>query len=252
MSMKLLRWLKPKAEGNSSNFGICISYPKSGRTWLRVMLDQLDVGLDYTHGGSAFHSKDFRSAEAFFGRQPLLFLHRDPIDTTISGYFHVTRREAWRGLFQGDLSSYVRDPRFGIERTLRFNAMWLAAISERDDVLITRYETLHSDAPSELRRIAKWLNVEPDEEKITIAINAGRFETMRNKESSGQSDERYGHRLRTTDVTDSDSFKVRRGIVGGYRDYLTEDETLYCKNVMERYGSLIGHKHSLHSGSVGG
>ncbi|TIV42435.1 MAG: sulfotransferase domain-containing protein, partial [Mesorhizobium sp.] len=86
----------------------------------------------------------------------------------------------------------VRDPQFGIERTLRFNAMWLAAIRERDDVLITRYETLHSDAASELRQIAKWLNVEPDEEEITKAIDVGRFESMRNKESSGQSDERYG------------------------------------------------------------
>ncbi|RWM17295.1 MAG: sulfotransferase domain-containing protein [Mesorhizobium sp.] len=236
MTMKLLRWLKPKAEGNSSNLGLCISYPKSGRTWLRVMLDQLVVGLDYTHGGSAFHRRDFRSVEAFLGKLPLLFLHRNPIDTTISGYFHVTKREAWRGLFQGDLLSYVRDPRFGIERTLRFNAMWLAAISERDDVLITRYETLHSDARSELRRIAKWLNVEPDEEKITKAIDAGRFDSMRSKESSGQSDECYGHRLRPVDRTDSDSFKVRRGIVGGYKDYLTENEISYCKNIMERYG----------------
>ncbi|RWB50972.1 MAG: hypothetical protein EOQ42_25710, partial [Mesorhizobium sp.] len=146
-------------------------------------------------------------------KRPLIFLHRNPIDTTISGYFHVTKREAWRGLFQGDLSSFVRDPQFGIERTLRFNAMWLAAIRERDDVLITRYETLHSDAASELRQIAKWL-----------------------KESSGQSDERYGHRLRTVDSTDSDSFKVRRGVVGGYKDYLTEKEILYCKNIMENYG----------------
>jgi hypothetical protein len=234
--MKLLQWLKPQAEGNSSNLGLCISYPKSGRTWLRVMLDQLVVGLDYTHGGSAFHRKDFRSADAFLGKRPLIFLYRNPIDTTISGYFHVTKREAWRGLFQGDLSSYVRDPHFGIERTLRFNAMWLAAISERDDVLITRYETLHSDALSELRRIAKWLKVEPDEGEITKAINAGRFETMRAKESSGQSDERYGHRLRTADSTDSDSFKVRRGVVGGYKDYLAEKEILYCNDMMERYG----------------
>ncbi|TIP58449.1 sulfotransferase domain-containing protein [Mesorhizobium sp.] len=236
MTMKLLQWLKPEAEGNSSNLGLCISYPKSGRTWLRVMLDQLVVGLDYTHGGSAFHRKDFRSADAFLGKRPLIFLYRNPIDTTISGYFHVTKREAWRGLFQGDLSSYVRDPHFGIERTLRFNAMWLAAIRERDDVLITRYETLHSDALSELRRIAKWLKVEPDEEEITKAINAGRFETMRAKESSGQSDERYGHRLRTADSTDSDSFKVRRGVVGGYKDYLAEKEILYCKDMMESYG----------------
>ncbi len=234
--MKLLRWLRPKAQENSSNLGLCISYPKSGRTWLRVMLDQLEVCLDYSHGGSAFHSKSFRSAEAFLGKRPLLFLHRNPIDTTISGYFHVTKREAWRDLFQGDLSSFVRDPRFGIERTLRFNAMWLAAISERDDVLITRYETLHSDAVSELRRIAKWLKVEPDEDKIGKAIDAGRFDSMKSKESSGQYDERYGHRLRTADATDSDSFKVRRGLVGGYKDYLTEEEILYCEKVMESYG----------------
>ena len=59
---------------------------------------------------------------------------------------------------------------------------------------------------------------------------------MKSKESSGQYDERYGHRLRTADTTDSDSFKVRRGLVGGYKDYLTEEEILYCEKLMESYG----------------
>ena len=212
-----------------TEIGLCISYPKSGRTWLRVMLDELAVPLRFSHGGSAFHSRDFRSPGKFLGKKKILFLHRDPIDTTISGYFQVTKREAWRNLFDGSVSEFVRDDRLGIVRTLRFNSMWLDVASNNEAVLVTTYESLHSDPVSELHKIANWFGVSVSNERLEKAVAAGRFDTMRAQEATGGYEESYQHRLRPANADDPDSFKVRKGVVGGYRQYLTEDDIAFCK-----------------------
>jgi hypothetical protein len=63
------------------------SSPKSGRTWLRVMLDNLDVDAAYTHDRS--DHKDLRdiaqvSPEKRYKRHRSLFVTRDLCDTVVS------------------------------------------------------------------------------------------------------------------------------------------------------------------------
>lgn len=228
--MKLRYLLRQKAE---EGLGACISYPKSGRTWLRVMLDELGVPLEYAHGGSAFHQDRFRKPTHFLGRRKrVLFLHRDPIDTTVSGYFQVTKREAWRGLFEGTISEFVRSP-LGISRTLSFNSMWLKAASD-ETALVSTYEALHHDPAAELRRICHWFGISPDDTQLAGAKQAGNFETMKAKEASGGYESSYDHRLRPADAADPNSFKVRRGVVGGYRQYLSEEDVEFCNNAIGR------------------
>ena len=48
---KTLKALQLGSERRDSE-GTVISFPKSGRTWLRVMLDRLGVSMHYTHAGS--------------------------------------------------------------------------------------------------------------------------------------------------------------------------------------------------------
>ena len=36
----------------SEDLGVVVSFPKSGRTWLRVMLDKLNLPMRYTHAVS--------------------------------------------------------------------------------------------------------------------------------------------------------------------------------------------------------
>ena len=218
-----------KKKNIETEVGLCISYPKSGRTWLRVMLDELGVPLRFSHGGSAFHSRNFRPPRYFLDKKRALFLHRDPIDTTISGYFQVTKREAWRNLFNGSVSEFIRDDKLGIVRTLRFNSMWLDAASNNEAVLVTTYESLHSDPISELRKIANWFGVSVSNEQLEKAVVAGRFDTMKAQEATGGYEESYHHRLRPANPDDPASFKVRKGVVGGYREYLTEDDIAFCK-----------------------
>jgi hypothetical protein len=49
-------------------------------------------------------------------------LIRDPQDTVVSFYFQATRRSR---VYSGAFRNFLQDPRFGIERIIRFNLLWL-------------------------------------------------------------------------------------------------------------------------------
>src|SRR3954468_24189642 len=68
-----------------------VSFPNSGRTWLRVMLDQLWIASEFKHNGSG-HSRRLAfdalsPAGPRFTKRRVILLLRDPRDTVVSGYF---------------------------------------------------------------------------------------------------------------------------------------------------------------------
>ena len=76
---------KAKRLKNRAPVATLVSFPKSGRTWVRVMLDRLDLPISYNHDGSQYAlSKDFRNLKPTQGNyqgERIVFLHRDPRDT---------------------------------------------------------------------------------------------------------------------------------------------------------------------------
>jgi hypothetical protein len=214
--------------------GVVVSFPKSGRTWLRVMLDDLGVWLDYdsNQAGHRYktHAEELAPPDALVGKRRLIFLHRDPRDTVVSGYFQASRRR--RDCFQGTISDFIRDPHHGIEKIVRYNSMWLSAIEGREDALEVRYEDLHRDTARELRRIAAFVGRHPSEQRVQRAVREGSFEVMREREASGEYARTYGTRLLPRDASDPESYKVRRGKVGGWSDYLSAEDAAYCASVM--------------------
>ena len=112
-------WLNPRAA--------VISHPKSGRTWLRLMLDQLGIGgVRFSHAGSteeaSITSRRLRHGVRWWNGKRVLLLIRDPRDTAVSFYFQATRRSH---VYSGKLGDFLRDPRFGIERIIQFDLLWL-------------------------------------------------------------------------------------------------------------------------------
>ncbi|HKK52580.1 MAG TPA: sulfotransferase, partial [Myxococcota bacterium] len=61
----------------------------------------------------------------------------------------------------------------------------------------------------------------PDPRAIEIAIERARFDKLQAMERGGAFE---SGRLTPADLEDGDSFKVRRGKVGGYRDYFDESQ----------------------------
>lgn len=233
--MKWLFRFKNTAFSEPEGLGLCVSFPKSGRTWLRVMLDELLISLRYTHAGSAHKLahplEQLPNPARWLGDKPVIFLHRDPRDVVVSGFFQVTKR---RRSYDGDMSAFLRDPRYGIRKVLAFNDLWLAAARDRLDVCVVSYEALHGSVHDELHRIANFFGQARDAASFAEAAEAGRFETMQEKEMSGAYRNRYGSVLRPKNPRDPETFKVRRGAIGGFVDYFSAEDIAYCEDVMAR------------------
>src|SRR5262245_13897505 len=82
-----LRRKKPEPVDDAAPLGTVLSFPKSGRSWLRLMLDRLAIPMEYTHADGA-HSDavdlaDLQVDESVLVGAPVL-LTRDPRDTVVS------------------------------------------------------------------------------------------------------------------------------------------------------------------------
>lgn len=214
---------------------VVVSFPKSGRTWLRVILDGLEIPCRYTHDGSrhadAHHFEAMNCAGPAYERARVVFLHRDPRDTAVSGYFQAVKRLS---NFSGDIGEFIRSPHHGIEKIARFNLAWLKP--PRPNVHYLTYEAMTQDTKAEIKAICEFLGTPRSEEQIASAVEQASFSAMKKKEASGAFADAYGSRLTPAQKDDAESFKVRRGKAGGFVDYLSSEDIAYAESVMARLG----------------
>jgi hypothetical protein len=231
-----MRAAKAEARKAARSFDV-VSFPKSGRTWLRVMLDDLKLDANYTHDGSGHsvvgHVEEIQPASEAFAGKTVVFLYRDPRDTVVSGFFQATKRV---GIYRGTISDFIRDPRHGIEKIARFNTEWLARGPQLCKFMPVTYEELQVDTAGTLTRIITFTGAERSEEKIRSAVDEASFERMRQKEASGELAAQYGKAMIPRNADDPQSYKVREGIVGGFRKHLSEADVAYCDEVLKRLG----------------
>ena len=235
-----------------------VSFPKSGRTWLRLLIGRAlcaRYGLPesqildtfaltraagilptvFTHDGTSntegrhFDRLD-RGKRAYRGKRVLL-LCRDPRDTVISCYFEATRRKR---VYDGTLSEFLRDPRYGIQKIVTFYQLWEAARAVPEKLLVISYEDLHADPAKVLRETLGFLGASdlPDR-LVSEAIEYGRFDNMRRLEQAGGLGE--GSRLRPADSADASSFKTRKGKVGGFAETLSEEDLAFANRVIAEH-----------------
>ena len=67
---------------------VCVSYPKSGRTWLRVLMADLRVSMGFTHLDAGADKKSWGKRHSNLrtpkvSQRKIIFLHRDPRDTVV-------------------------------------------------------------------------------------------------------------------------------------------------------------------------
>jgi hypothetical protein len=149
----------------------------------------------------------------------VVFLVRDPRDVVVSMYFERSRRER---AYDGSLSSFLHERRGSLDTILAYYNVWARSRAIPSEFLVVRYEDLRRDTERELARLLAFLGVSGvSEATLRDAAAFASFESMRKMESSGSLD---SGRLRPRDATDPESFKTRRGKVGGFVDYLTPEE----------------------------
>jgi Sulfotransferase domain len=227
-----------------------ISFPKSGRTWLRVMLDDIGATTSFTHDGSDHQLRlplaALEADKSNYGGAKVLLLVRDPRDTAVSGYFQVTRRLK---LSDVSISDILRDERHGLKKICHFNLQWFAAAAgfRKRQFKILSYEQMHKAPAAALCEVAAFADVTLDPRIAELVASNRAFARLRAAEASGELAHRYGPYLLPGDRNDGESFKVRRGVVGGYVDYLSEADLAYCESVLAEtgYWSQVDHAMSL-------
>lgn len=228
----LRRFLNPPR----APIGFLVSYPKSGRTWLRMMLKELNVEFHFTHDGFS-SSKSRPLDETRVGRrrryqnQPVVFLYRDPRDTAVSDYFWRARSKE---SYIGTIAAFIRDPLYGIDRIARFNLTWLERGVQLPAFLPITYEEISASPVAGLRHILEFAGVTVSDPKIVRAVENNTFEKMQEREAQGAYVKHTG-KFFTTKLAEPEAYKVRRGKRGAYVDSLSPEDISYCNDILERY-----------------
>lgn len=242
-----------------------LSYPKCGRTWLRLLIgkvlcDQFKLPEEQmidTYRLTAVaptlrthFSHDYSSIKAGFAynRMPtnkseyksgkVLFMIRDPRDTLVSSYFQATKRV---NKFQGSMSEFVRDDRFGIKKIVAYYNIWYANQAIPRAFQLIRYEELHQDPVGVLTAVLQFMELEPiDAGLVETAVAFASFNNMKKMESSGRFDD---DKMQPGAKQDADSYKVRQGKVGGYPDYLSPADLDYIQETIQTTGCPFAQKY---------
>ena len=205
---------------------LLISLTNCGRTWLRIILGQA-IALHYDLANINVHDL-FRFSEADprlpavkpmhekydqFGHgyagQKVILLVRDPRDALVSRY-HQHKDE----LGFGSLERYVQEST-ELADYIQFYNNWQTH-PEAADLLVVRYEDMKADTLRETSRVFAFLDLPIAPDEMEQAIAHASFQNMRKMELKGG--ERVGIGVMSArDVNQPDSFKVRKGAVGGYR-----------------------------------
>jgi len=235
-----------------------VSWGKSGRTWFRVMLSrfyQLHFGLDtdYMLEFDNFHRMNRQAPRVLFSHNnyirdytghrdsldhykghKLVLLVRDPRDVAVSQYFQwrYRMRPLKKALnaypphgAEVDIFDFVCNPDCGIPRIVAAFNTWARAMPALgDDVLLVRYEDLRADPAAVLRRVVTFTGTEGRPDHIEAARDYADYENMKKREAGKEGMRGSGQRVKPGDEGNPDSFKVRRGKVGGYRDYFTPEQ----------------------------
>jgi sulfotransferase family protein len=272
MNLGQLRWnVSSRAPKLSGGDAIVISIPNSGRTWIRTFLaayfcarydhpflldpdqynDRRIPRVIYTHDLYEHHTKTrwwervrskFLVPRGEIKRANLLLLARDPRDAFVSHYVELTRRtlETAEELKRQSVSKMMRDSLFGIDLMIQTMNNWINEFGDRANCTLIRYEDLRTAPAEQFRRVLAGVGErEPIESHFKTALEFSQFGNMKKMEASRAYDPKL---LQPADVSDPESYKVRRGKVGGYADYLGSDDAEYARKAVAKLDPRFGYR----------
>ena len=115
----------------------------------------------------------------------------------------------------------------------------LDEFSHRDNFTLVRYEALRGSPAEHFRDLLAVLGEpSPDANIFREALEFSRFENMQKLEAAGAFDSNILH---PGDVRDPESFKVRRGKVGGYREYLSAEDQQFAEAALTELDRRFGY-----------
>ena len=237
--------------GLQSDDIILTSFPKSGNTWVRfffcnlislkewdgetVTFPKLDgtmpeLGVsnllqEWSHETIPRIVKTHKSFWPFFDGKRGILLIRDPRDVMVS-YYHFERDKV-RGNYEGDFSSFIRHPKYGLEAWCKHYQSW-----QEEATVLLRYEDLKEDDVHEFSCMLDALSIHLSQDLIREAARQSRFEKVRKVEEK--------HDVRAS----GDYFKkgkrfTRKGKTGEWEDYFDDNDLQYFDQIMDTHSISI-------------
>jgi hypothetical protein len=224
---------------------VVVSFPKSGRTFVRAMLARLyqrRFGIDergllefamlrrappevprllFTHAGDAMRRPDQIHVEpSDYAGKKVVLIARHPGDIAVSRYHHLKHRsrdKARRRLAEQPLDRFIWAAQGGIPSIVAF----LNQFAALPGATIIRYEDFLATPDQALKRLANAVGLITSKPEIADAVDFARLPNLKQREREGYF---TSARLRPARKDDDRSGKVRQGSSGGYRGELGEAE----------------------------
>jgi hypothetical protein len=272
---KIERWLRGREEFRKLQRSdwVLMSWGKSGRTWLRVMLSrayQLKGNLDanelldfdnlkqrdtqlpavfFTHNNYLRDYTGNQASKSHFKGKRIVLLVRDPRDVAVSQFFQWQFRMRPNKKFinnypphGADIEAwdFVLDKEAGVPRIVDYFNGWAQAIPELKDVLIVRYEDMRTEPADVLAKILAFTGTVVTPEQVKEAVDFAAYDNMKKMEQD-KFFKGSGARVKPGDKDNPQSFKVRKAKVGGYRDYFTDEQCEQLQKLVNDLDPMFGY-----------
>ncbi len=253
---------------------VIVSFGKSGRTWVRVLLSrfyQQKHGLAerhllvfdnlhrknpaiptifFTHDN---YVKDFTGhgddKADYYGKKVVLLV-RNPADVVVSQYFQWKFRMRPRkktinqyptGAGEVEIFDFVMRPQSGLKKIVDFMNLWADEAGRIEELHVLRYEDLRRAPEETLGRLLEFIGTPGSAEQLSDAVDFASVENMRKLETK-RTFWLSGSRMAPADRSNPNSYKVRRGKVGGYRDYFDDGQVTRIDTIIgERLSPFFGY-----------
>lgn len=217
---------------------LVISFPKCGRTWFRTILGKyfekyygIPFSLDFKYSKSNIPSLIFSHSLFFlklYKTKKTVFLIRDPRDVVVSYYYHYSKR---KNFYSGTLHSFLRST-WGIKSIIKYNNnIYHYFQYNHDNTIIVRYEDLRKNTFFVMESILKQLNIPVDEKLLRESIEFCEFSKMQKYEKENKFADK---RLKAVDPKDTETFKVRKGKVGGYKQEMDSQDIEFVNKLIQK------------------
>lgn len=253
---RIERWLRGREDCRKLALAdfVVVSFGKSGRTWLRVMLSrfyQVRYGLGehhllafdnlhaknsaiprilFTHDNYLTDYNENSDKSHYYGKKVVLLV-RDPADVAVSQYhqwkYRMSARKRRINEYPLDsetpLYDFVIRRQSGLPKVIDFLNGWARELPRMKAILVVRYEDMRADPAQVLARILDYLGTPGTPGEVRQSVEFASVDNMRKLE------ERRvfwlsGRRMVATDRNNPNTYKVRRAKVGGYRDDFTAEQ----------------------------
>jgi hypothetical protein len=293
LSRKILRWRmrnKPEAEMLQAERRlrgieqfkklrradiVLVSFGKSGRTWLRVMISHLFrlmyqlpenaiLSFDNFHNLNSAVPKTFFTHDNYikdytgdvdnkrsFYDKRVVLMARDPRDVAVSQFFQWKFRLKPNKVVLNnypsrdvDVSIYdfvMGDTGGSMREVVDYLNVWAKEVDKVQHFHLLRYEDLRAQPHQELRSLLNFMQIDASDADVDGAVEYSSYENMKKMEGS-QKFRLAGGRMMPGDKNNPDSYKVRRAKVGGYRDYFSDEEAASIdKRLADTLDSMFGY-----------